>query len=66
MELSLSLPSLMSYLCGELAVSWQSSGKQAQLLPIAFCMWGMETTFGKGLKSYGLAVLGTSCPRMKK
>lgn len=31
MELSLSLSSLMPYFCGELAVSWQSSGKHSSL-----------------------------------
>lgn len=31
MELSLSLPSLVSYFCGELAVSWQSSGQHSSL-----------------------------------
>lgn len=38
MELSLSLPSLMSYFCSELAVCWQSSGQHSSLANFILCV----------------------------
>lgn len=38
MELSLSLPSLTSYFCGELAVSWQSSDQHSSLANCILCV----------------------------